>query len=174
MSTQDTLPTVVIGAGPVGLAAAAHLAERGLDFLVLESGDGPAAAMAAWGHVRVFSPWRYNIDAAARRLLEADGWIAADLEGLPLGSQIVADYLQPLTKLPALAEIPVAIVDSESSLLAGPGPATVAFLRQAGCRADRIALADHGVHGNGHLMMLERNNREVLEPILRWLDDNLA
>ncbi|MDI1463334.1 FAD-dependent oxidoreductase [Catellatospora sp. KI3] len=103
MSTQDTFPTVVIGAGPVGLAAAAHLAERGLDFLVLEAGDGPAAAMAAWGHVRVFSPWRYNLDAAARRLLEADGWIAPDLAQLPLGAQIVEDYLLPLTKLPALA-----------------------------------------------------------------------
>ncbi len=97
------LPIVVVGAGPVGLAAAAHLAERGLDFLVLEAGTGPAAAMAAWGHVRVFSPWRFNIDAAARRLLEADGWIAPNPEDLPLGSQLVTDYLEPLTKLPALA-----------------------------------------------------------------------
>ncbi|BCJ75215.1 flavoprotein [Catellatospora sp. IY07-71] len=103
MSTQDTLPTVVIGAGPVGLAAAAHLAERGLDFLVLEAGTGPASAMASWGHVRVFSPWRFNIDTAARRLLEADGWIAPNPDGLPLGAQIVTDYLEPLTKLPALA-----------------------------------------------------------------------
>ncbi|WP_144128222.1 FAD-dependent oxidoreductase [Catellatospora sichuanensis] len=103
MSTQDNLPIVVVGAGPVGLAAAAHLAERGLDFLVLEAGDGPAAAMASWGHVRVFSPWRFNLDHAARRLLEADGWIAPNLEDLPLGSQIVTDYLEPLTKLPALA-----------------------------------------------------------------------
>ncbi|GAA1393035.1 FAD-dependent oxidoreductase [Catellatospora coxensis] len=103
MSTQDNHPIVVVGAGPVGLAAAAHLAERGLDFLVLEAGTGPAAAMASWGHVRVFSPWRFNLDHAARRLLEADGWIAPNLEDLPLGSQIVTDYLEPLTKLPALA-----------------------------------------------------------------------
>ena len=48
--------------------------------------------------------------------------------------------------------------------------ATAAFLEHAGCRVDRIALAEHGVHGNGHLMMLERNNRDALEPILRWLD----
>ncbi|GAA1739893.1 FAD-dependent oxidoreductase [Luedemannella helvata] len=98
------LPVVVIGAGPVGLAAAAHLAERGVDFVVLEAGSGPAAAVASWGHVRVFSPWRFNIDAAARRLLEAEGWIAPDPERLPLASQIVDDYLAPLTKVPALAE----------------------------------------------------------------------
>ncbi|WP_155368804.1 FAD-dependent oxidoreductase [Catellatospora vulcania] len=103
MSTQHNLPIVVVGAGPVGLAAAAHLAERGLDFLVLEAGDGPAAAMASWGHVRVFSPWRFNLDHAARRLLEADGWIAPDLAELPLGAQLVTEYLEPLTKLPALA-----------------------------------------------------------------------
>ena len=47
------LPVVVIGAGPVGLAAAAHLLERGLEPLVLEAGDGPGAAVAAWGHVRL-------------------------------------------------------------------------------------------------------------------------
>ncbi|MEU8076373.1 FAD-dependent oxidoreductase [Catellatospora citrea] len=103
MHQQDNLPVVVVGAGPVGLAAAAHLAERGLDFLVLEAGHGPAAAMASWGHVRVFSPWRFNLDHAARRLLEADGWIAPDLAELPLGAQLVTDYLEPLTKLPALA-----------------------------------------------------------------------
>ena len=76
MNALDDLPVVVIGAGPVGLAAAAHLHERGLPFLVLEAGDGPAAAVAQWGHVRLFSPWRYNIDAAARRLLDDAGWVA--------------------------------------------------------------------------------------------------
>ncbi|MEV0459013.1 FAD-dependent oxidoreductase [Catellatospora methionotrophica] len=100
---QSHLPVVVVGAGPVGLAAAAHLAERGLDFLVLEAGDGPAAAMAGWGHVRLFSPWRFNLDQAARRLLEADGWTAPDLADLPLGAQLVTGYLEPLTALPALA-----------------------------------------------------------------------
>ena len=102
MSTSSH-PIVVIGAGPVGLAAAAHLAERGLDFLVLEAGDSPAAAVASWGHVRLFSPWHYNIDAAARRLLEVDGWMAPDLTALPTGGQPVGAYLEPLAKLPALA-----------------------------------------------------------------------
>ncbi|MGW4407980.1 FAD-dependent oxidoreductase [Nonomuraea sp. NPDC004702] len=96
---RDDLPVVVIGAGPVGLAAAAHLTERGIDFLVLEAGDRVAASIAQWGHVRVFSPWKYDIDAAARRLLEADGWTAPDPERLPTGAEIVAGYLAPLAEL---------------------------------------------------------------------------
>ncbi|MEU4326798.1 FAD-dependent oxidoreductase [Nonomuraea dietziae] len=93
------LPVVVIGAGPVGLAAAAHLAERGQDFLVLEAGEQVAASVARWGHVRVFSPWKFNIDAAARRLLKADGWSEPDPEWLPTGAELITDYLAPLAKL---------------------------------------------------------------------------
>jgi NADPH-dependent 2,4-dienoyl-CoA reductase/sulfur reductase-like enzyme len=92
-------PVVVIGAGPVGLAAAAHLAERGMSFLVVEAGRQVGASVAQWGHVRVFSPWRYNIDGAARRLLEADGWNAPDLDWLPTGAELVDDYLAPLGRL---------------------------------------------------------------------------
>ena len=102
MSTLNDLPVVVIGAGPVGLAAAAHLHERGLPFTVLEAGDTPGAAVRQWGHVRVFSPWRYNIDPTARRLLDDAGWVAPDLEALPTGAELVSDYLQPLAELPPL------------------------------------------------------------------------
>ncbi|NAS21022.1 FAD-dependent oxidoreductase [Herbidospora sp. NEAU-GS84] len=96
---SGSLPVAVIGAGPVGLAAAAHLAERGVDFVVVESGPKVGSSVAKWGHVRVFSPWRYNIDSAARRLLEADGWTAPDDDWLPTGAEIVENYLAPLGKL---------------------------------------------------------------------------
>ncbi|GIF16047.1 thioredoxin reductase [Actinoplanes teichomyceticus] len=97
------LPVVVIGAGPVGLAAAAHLHEQGVPFLVLEAGDQVGASVRQWSHVGLFSPWRYDIDAAARRLLDAAGWAAPDDEGLPTGAELVDTYLQPLAKLPAIA-----------------------------------------------------------------------
>jgi thioredoxin reductase len=98
----DGLPVVVIGAGPVGLAAAAHLAERGIPFTVLEAGEQPAAAVRQRGHVRLFSPWRYNVDGAARRLLHEAGWVRPDPDVLPTGAQLTDEYLQPLADLPAL------------------------------------------------------------------------
>ena len=81
---------------------------------------------------------------------------------------------EPPRKLRELAGIPIAIVEAEASLFANSCPATAAFLEQAGCRVERIVLAEHGVHGNGHLMMLERNNCDALGPILRWLDDTIG
>jgi thioredoxin reductase len=101
--TPCSLPVAVIGAGPVGLAAAAHLVQRGLRPLVLERGDSVGAALLEWGHVRVFSHWIYNVDAAARLLLERSGWTAPDGKGLPTGSEIVRDYLAPLAALPEIS-----------------------------------------------------------------------
>jgi hypothetical protein len=102
-SRPQDLPVVVLGAGPVGMAAAAHLHEQGLPFLVLEAGDQVGASVRQWAHVGLFSPWRYDIDSAARRLLDDAGWAAPDDDALPTGAQLVADYLQPLAKLPAIA-----------------------------------------------------------------------
>ncbi|RPF19565.1 FAD-dependent oxidoreductase [Myceligenerans xiligouense] len=100
---REELPVVVIGAGPTGLAAAAHLLERGLEPLVLEAGDGPGAAVADWGHIRLFSPWRYDIDQAARRLLTSPGstpggWVEPDPHTLPTGADLVERYLAPLAQ----------------------------------------------------------------------------
>ena len=88
-------PVVIIGAGPQGLAAAAHLLERGLEPIVLESGSGPATAVAEWGHVRLFSQWPELTDAAAIRLLDPTGWAAPEA-GYPTGAQWVESYLAPL------------------------------------------------------------------------------
>jgi hypothetical protein len=98
------LPVAVIGAGPVGLAAAAHLHEQGLPFVILEAGDQVGASVAQWAHIGLFSPWRYDIDSAAHRLLDAAGWAAPDAEDLPTGGELVEQYLLPLAKLPAIAE----------------------------------------------------------------------
>jgi thioredoxin reductase len=100
---SDTLPIVIIGAGPVGLAAGAHALARGLTPLVLEAGDSVGSATRRWGHVRVFSPWRFNIDKASVALLEERGWQAPDGDGFPTGHEIVDRYLEPLAQTTRLA-----------------------------------------------------------------------
>ncbi len=102
-SLHPKLPVAVIGAGPVGLAAAAHLAERGVPFVVFEAGNGPAAAVRQWGHVTFFSPWRFNVDSAAERLLKETGWTMPGPDRDPTGQELINDYLAPLAALPAIA-----------------------------------------------------------------------
>ncbi len=91
-----TLPVVVIGAGPVGLAAAVHLKAYGLSPLVFEAGGQAGAAIDAWSHIRTFTPWRYIIDDEAAKLLAPTGWSHPDGDYPPTGGEIVAQYLTPL------------------------------------------------------------------------------
>ena len=103
MRDASTRRIAIIGAGPIGLAAAAHLVARGHTPLVLEAGDPVGAHVRDWGHIQVFSPWRYNVDPVARGMLEAAGWKEPDPDALPTGADLVAAYLRPLAVLPAIA-----------------------------------------------------------------------
>jgi thioredoxin reductase len=102
-ATAQVLPIAIIGAGPVGLAAAAHLVERKMPFVLFEAGSRVGHSMLAWGHVQLFSPWQYCIDPAAARLLEQTGWQAPDPESYPTGRALVEQYLVPLAAHPAIA-----------------------------------------------------------------------
>jgi len=103
MDRTSHLPVAVIGAGPVGLAAAAHLIVRGIEPLVFETGPGVGTSVREWGHVRVFSPWEFNVDPAAAELLEAAGWSAPEADGYPTGAELAERYLEPLAALPQIA-----------------------------------------------------------------------
>ena len=89
-------PLVVVGAGPIGLAAAAHAHSRGLPTLVLEAGNEAGASVREWGHVRLFSPWRELVDPAAEQLLAGTGWVRPDADSYPTGDDWVDHYLAPL------------------------------------------------------------------------------
>ncbi|MFJ9700813.1 MULTISPECIES: NAD(P)-binding domain-containing protein [Streptomyces] len=94
--SEQQLPVVVIGAGPTGLAAAAHLVGRGLDPLVLEAGAAAGSAVREWGHVRLFSTWSEVVDPAAEKLLAPTGWVRPDGATYPSGADWAERYLQPL------------------------------------------------------------------------------
>lgn len=91
-------PIVVVGAGPVGLAAAAELDARGLPFVVLERGPAPGATVTEWENVRLFSMWRDLVDPAAEKLLVSTGWQRPSDEHYPNGAQWRDSYLVPLAK----------------------------------------------------------------------------
>ncbi|MFZ2159434.1 MAG: NAD(P)-binding domain-containing protein [Bradyrhizobium sp.] len=101
MSEAKTV--AIIGAGPVGLAAAAHVLERGLTPIVLEAGSQIGHAVRQWGHVQMFSPWEYHIDRAAARLLASTGWNSPEPGQYPTGAELVEHYLEPLATKTALA-----------------------------------------------------------------------
>jgi hypothetical protein len=94
----------IIGAGPVGLAAGAHALERGLTPLILEAGPQAGHAIRQWSHVRLFSPWEYNVDKAAARLLAATGWNSPDPQSYPTGGELLERYLEPLATRTALKD----------------------------------------------------------------------
>ena len=93
----------IVGAGPVGLAAAAHVLEHGLRPIVLEAGAGVGHAVRQWGHVQLFSPWQYNIDRAAARLLATSGWNSPEPDQYPTGAELLERYLEPLATKTVLA-----------------------------------------------------------------------
>lgn len=102
MSNQ--LPVVIIGAGPVGLAAAAHLVEYDLPFVILEKGESVGSNILEWGHVQLFSPWEYNTNQAATKLLSETEWQHPDKDKLPTGQELVNEYLKPLSQLQVMQE----------------------------------------------------------------------
>src|SRR5437588_3780435 len=102
---NNDLPVAVIGGGPIGLAAAAHLILRGVPARVFESGPHVASNLRAWGHVRLFSIWDQCLDEAAVSLLEQFGWRIPPPNSLPTGRDLVERYLEPLAAIPGMASI---------------------------------------------------------------------
>jgi glycine/D-amino acid oxidase-like deaminating enzyme len=91
---------VVIGAGPIGLATAAHLRTLGASVTVLECGGAPGAAIREWQHVTLFSPWPELLDPVAVELVNGSGWQRGPAGGLPTGCELVDRYLEPLAVRP--------------------------------------------------------------------------
>src|SRR6185369_2034355 len=98
----ESRPVAVLGAGPVGLAAIAKLIERGIPYVGFEAGREVATHLIDYGHVRLFSPWRYNVDPTIAKLLEPSGWQAPPEADLPTAREVVERVLQPFAALPVV------------------------------------------------------------------------
>ncbi len=80
---------------------------------------------------------------------------------------------EPARPLTNLRNIPVVIISSEASYHASYDHCTAQYLAQAGVKNSFIRLADRGIHGNGHMMMLEKNNLQIAAVIEEWLRNTL-
>ena len=152
--TSDTLPVAVIGAGPVGLAAAAHLVERGLPVKVYEAGEAVGANVRSWGHVRLFSPWKFNVDPAARTLLHRHGWQEPPAETYPTGQEFADAYLTPLAQTPELA----AVIEARTR---------VSAIGRHG--VDKVTSRDRGAHP--FMLTIENDRGQVRRDLARAVID---
>jgi thioredoxin reductase len=91
----------VLGAGPIGLEAALAGLDQGFDVHLFERGEVGSHPIA-WGHVRMFTPWRMNLGPTSVERLRRTGWQAPDSEALPTGRELADQYLTPLGRLPEL------------------------------------------------------------------------
>lgn len=111
---MNELPVAVIGAGPIGLAAAANLAQRGIAAHVYEAGATVGANLRDWAHVRIFTTWEQSVDPVSRALLEGDGWTMPKADALPTGGDLCDHYLEPLSRVPSLS----AAIETEAKVVA--------------------------------------------------------
>src|SRR5215470_15162352 len=102
MPTPARNTLAVIGAGPIGLEAAFAGLDHGFDVHIFERGVAGAHPQA-WGHVRMFTPWRMNLGRHSTEHLRRSGWSAPDAERCPTGQEYADRYLTPLAAVPALA-----------------------------------------------------------------------
>jgi thioredoxin reductase len=102
---MSKLPVAIIGGGPVGLAAVAHLLERGETPILFEAGEVIGANIQQWGHVRMFSPWEYTVDSASVRLLKQHGWQMPPKDDLPTGNDLREQYMLPFADLPEVRDM---------------------------------------------------------------------
>ena len=156
--------------GPFGWLVAEARPNLVKGIIAVEGGGQPFSNQNRWGMSTVPVEFDPPVqDPSEIKLKKVD----PTPEDARLGVQPYNLQEEPARKLKNLQGIPIAIVTAEASFASPGNPGGVAMLKQAGCMAEELRLAAFGVKGNGHMMMMEKNNREVLQPILKWIDKNV-
>ncbi|MDD2034662.1 FAD-dependent oxidoreductase [Pseudomonas sp. 39167] len=153
---NNQLPVAIIGAGPVGLAAAAHLLARGLTPLILEAGPKAGSSIEEWAHVKMFSPWQFNVDKEAAKLLLANGWIPPPENEYPTGRDLLDRYVRPLADLDQIKRYlqlntrVLAVTRVGQDVMKTQGRSAAPFLlRVAGPTGERDVLAGAVIDASG-------------------------
>ena len=163
----------VADARPDRVKALLSIEPSGPPFFDVETVGAPelfrdAAQTRLWGPTAV--PLVYSPPAAS----------ASDLaivqQEKPDGPGLVRCWMQkaPARQLPNLQTMPILILTAEASYHAAYDHCTAKYLEQAGVHPTFVKLADAGIHGNGHMVMLEKNNLEIAAVLSRWLTNALS
>lgn len=153
---NNHLPVAIIGAGPVGLAAAAHLLARGITPLILEAGPKAGSSIEEWAHVKMFSPWQFNVDKEAAKLLLADGWTPPPENEYPTGRELLDRFVRPLAGLEQIQRHlqlhtrALAVTRVGQDVMKTQGRSTAPFLlRVAGPAGEQDVLASAVIDASG-------------------------
>lgn len=159
-SQSGLLGWVIADARPALVKAIVAIEPSGPPFHNVAVGNPKARA---WGVTDI--PVRYEPPVADPAELQTQKQAAPDADGL------VACTLQrePARRLVNLARIPVMVTTAESSYHAPYDHCTAAYLKQAGVPAEFVRLEQRGLRGNGHMVMMEKNNLQVADLIERWI-----
>ena len=153
--------------GPFGLLVAEARPNLVKAAVMIEGGGSGFSGNNRWGMSTI--PVTYAPPVSDPSEIETR-WVE-DAE-IDAGGYFLQD--EPVRRLPRLRDVAVLTVTAPAGSAAPGNPGAPAFLKQAGVRvAEELRLGDVGIQGNAHMMMVERNHREVLQPILDWLDENV-
>ena len=152
--------------GPFGWLVAEVRPNLVKGIVAIEGGGQPFAGANVWGMSTI--PVTYDPP-----VLDPSELKTVTVPSAEMGVPDCLIQAEPARTLVNLQGIPIVMVTSEGSFASPGNPGAIAFFKQAGCTAEELRLVDHGIHGNGHMMMVEKNNREVLQPILDWIAKNV-
>jgi pimeloyl-ACP methyl ester carboxylesterase len=153
--------------GPFGLLVAEARPNLVKATIIIEGAGSPFAAGNRWGMSSI--PVTYDPPVADPVEIQTR-WVDKPEENVN-GYFLQAE---PVRRLPKLKNTKVVFVTAEASFASPGNPGGAAYLKQAGVQAEELRLAPLGIRGNGHMMMVEKNSREVLQPIVDWIRRNVT
>ena len=164
-------PAIIIthsAGGPFGLLVAEARPNLVKATIMIEGAGGGAFGFGSrWGLSTI--PVTYDPPVSDPAEIKTK-WVANPEPG-------VAGYFlqeEPARKLPNLKNTRVLVATADASFASPGSPGAVAFLKQAGVQAEELRWGALGMHGNGHMMMAEKNSRQVLQPLVDWMHKNVT
>jgi pimeloyl-ACP methyl ester carboxylesterase len=164
-------PAIIVthsAGGPFGLLVAEARPNLVKATIIIEgAGGGAFVGGNRWGLSTI--PVTYDPPIADAAEIKTT-WVANPEPGVN-GYFLQAE---PARKLLNLRNTKVVVATAEASFASPGSPGTVAYLKQAGVQAEELRWGALGMHGNGHAMMMEKNSRQVLQPLIDWMHKNVT